>query len=59
MPAGYFWIRDDREFTRAMPSLAPVRWLHARPSVFWGLPEREFCHRACRAQAGAAASAKP
>jgi hypothetical protein len=35
MPAGYFWIGEDREFTGLMPSPAPVRWLRARPSVFW------------------------
>jgi hypothetical protein len=40
--AGYLRIGDDGELTRAVPSLAPVRWLHARPSVFWNLPEREF-----------------
>jgi hypothetical protein len=40
--AGYLGIGDDGEFTRARPSPAPVRWMHARPSVFWNLPEREF-----------------
>jgi hypothetical protein len=30
------------DLTRARPSLAPVRWLHVRPSVFWDLPERQF-----------------
>jgi hypothetical protein len=34
-------IGDDREF-RARPSLAPGRWLHARPSMFCDLPERQF-----------------
>jgi hypothetical protein len=40
--AGYLGIADDGEFTRARPGLAPVRWLHARPRVFWNLPEPEF-----------------
>jgi hypothetical protein len=40
--AGYLGIGDNGEFTRTRPSLAPVRWLQARLSVFWNLPEPEF-----------------
>jgi hypothetical protein len=38
----FYGIHPGDELTRAKPSLAPVHWLHARPSMFWDLPEREF-----------------
>jgi hypothetical protein len=37
-----FYERYVGEISRPRPGLAPVRWLDARPSVFWNLPEREF-----------------
>jgi hypothetical protein len=40
--AGYPLVGNDSEFTRAMLSRAPVRRLHARPSMFWNLSESEF-----------------
>jgi hypothetical protein len=37
---------DDEERRREQPkkivTLPPLRWLQARPSVFWNLPERDF-----------------
>jgi hypothetical protein len=37
---------DDEDRRREQPkkivTLPPLRWLQARPSVFWNLPERDF-----------------
>jgi hypothetical protein len=37
-----FYERYVGEVSRPRPGLVRVRWLDARPSVFWNLPEREF-----------------
>jgi hypothetical protein len=38
----FYGVHPGDELARARPSLAWVRWLQARPSVFWDLHECEY-----------------